>query len=325
MPVTVETTTEVINISPQITVDVVNVAVQLLAGPQGPPGQNAQDPVFTVSTGAAGTDVQITGTYPNQNLQIPRGSQGIQGDQGIQGPQGIQGIQGVKGDTGDIGPQGIQGIQGNPGADAEDPNFTVSTGSPGTDVILSGVYPNQNIQIPRGNAGTNGVDGKTVRNGSGAPSGGLGVDGDFYIDTTADAIYGPKTAGAWGSPTSLIGPTGSTGSTGAAGPQGPQGNPGTNGIGLTTGIIEIDFGATPSSEAEIAVTGLTDILSTSTVDAVINGRTTADNNEIDHEFASIAIRCSVVDITAGVGFTIKGFCIIGLVSGKFKINWRYSP
>jgi hypothetical protein len=62
-----------------------------------------------------------------------------------------------------------------------------------------------------GSAGSNGADGKTVRNGSGAPSSGLGVDGDFYIDTTADAIYGPKTAGAWGSATSLVGPAGSTG------------------------------------------------------------------------------------------------------------------
>lgn len=47
------------------------------------------------------------------------------------------------------------------------------------------------------------MDGKTILNGSGVPSGGTGADGDFYIDTTADAIYGPKTAGAWGSATAL--------------------------------------------------------------------------------------------------------------------------
>lgn len=62
-----------------------------------------------------------------------------------------------------------------------------------------------------GGAGTPGADGKTVLNGSGAPSSGLGTNGDFYIDTTADAIYGPKTAGAWGSATSLVGPTGAAG------------------------------------------------------------------------------------------------------------------
>jgi hypothetical protein len=56
--------------------------------------------------------------------------------------------------------------------------------------------------------GAAGTDGKTVRSGSGAPSAGLGVDGDFYIDTAADTIYGPKDSGSWGSPTSLVGPTG---------------------------------------------------------------------------------------------------------------------
>jgi hypothetical protein len=78
-------------------------------------------------------------------------------------------------------------------------------------------------QGPQGNIGLTGAagaDGKTVLNGSGAPSGGTGVDGDFYINTAADTIYGPKASGAWGSPTSLVGPTGSTGSTGSQGPQG---------------------------------------------------------------------------------------------------------
>jgi hypothetical protein len=62
--------------------------------------------------------------------------------------------------------------------------------------------------------GTDGADGKTVLSGSGAPSAGLGVNGDFYIDTVAAAIYGPKTAGAWGSPTSLIGGNGADGISG---------------------------------------------------------------------------------------------------------------
>jgi hypothetical protein len=53
-----------------------------------------------------------------------------------------------------------------------------------------------------------GVDGKTVRSGSGAPAAELGVDGDFYINTAANTLYGPKTTGAWGSATSLVGPQG---------------------------------------------------------------------------------------------------------------------
>lgn len=49
--------------------------------------------------------------------------------------------------------------------------------------------------------GTSGPRGNSVLNGSGAPSSGTGIDGDWYIDNsnvTALVIYGPKTAGAWG-------------------------------------------------------------------------------------------------------------------------------
>src|SRR3990172_3418549 len=60
--------------------------------------------------------------------------------------------------------------------------------------------------------------------GTGAPGAGLGADGDFYIDTAADAIYGPKTGGAWGSPTSLIGPAGADGADGGDGAPGARGH-----------------------------------------------------------------------------------------------------
>ena len=35
-------------------------------------------------------------------------------------------------------------------------------------------------------------------NGTGVPDQGLGKEGDIYIDTTNDNIYGPKTNGVWG-------------------------------------------------------------------------------------------------------------------------------
>jgi len=45
--------------------------------------------------------------------------------------------------------------------------------------------------------------------GAGAPAAGVGVNGDFYLDTTAWVLYGPKAGGAWpGSGTSLVGPPG---------------------------------------------------------------------------------------------------------------------
>jgi hypothetical protein len=37
-----------------------------------------------------------------------------------------------------------------------------------------------------------------VRSGSGAPDATLGADGDYYVDQTANQVYGPKAAGQWG-------------------------------------------------------------------------------------------------------------------------------
>ncbi len=87
-----------------------------------------------------------------------------------------------KGDIGPQGPQGIQGIQGEQGE--------------------------QGLQ------GEPGENGRTILSGITAPSVGLGDIGDFYINTATDEIYGPKSGGGWGSPTSLIGPEGPPGPSG---------------------------------------------------------------------------------------------------------------
>lgn len=68
------------------------------------------------------------------------------------------------------------------------------------------------------------LNGKSVLNGTSNPVAGTGVDGDFYINTTSNTLFGPKTAGAWASGVSLVGPTG------AQGPAGADGIAGTNGI-----------------------------------------------------------------------------------------------
>lgn len=39
---------------------------------------------------------------------------------------------------------------------------------------------------------------KTIHTGNGAPSAGLGADGEFYYDLTNNLYYGPKASGAWG-------------------------------------------------------------------------------------------------------------------------------
>ena len=141
------------------------------------------------------------------------GIQGVKGDTGVTGPQGpigLTGLQGIKGDNGATGPSGVQGLQGLTGA----------TGATG----------------PQGIQGVAGLDGRTVLNGTIAPSSSVGSTGDFYLNTAASALYGPKTASGWGSATSLVGPQGAqgakgdTGAAGATGSQGPIGVTGPQGV-----------------------------------------------------------------------------------------------
>lgn len=64
--------------------------------------------------------------------------------------------------------------------------------------------------------------GNTIRSGTGAPSNGLGANGDYYIDTaiTPRNLYGPKAAGVWPTAVSMGGPAGPTGAAGQGVPTG---------------------------------------------------------------------------------------------------------
>ncbi|HEV3309817.1 MAG TPA: hypothetical protein VG815_04815, partial [Chloroflexota bacterium] len=97
--------------------------------------------------------------------------------------------------------------------------------------------------------------GNTVLNGTAAPLGGQGGVGDFYIDTSADVLYGPKflsctgsglkrqCAGVWPSQgTSLVGPPG---------PKGDQGDPGNQGVPGPSHVYNI------YNTADNAITGST--------------------------------------------------------------------
>ena len=66
----------------------------------------------------------------------------------------------------------------------------------------------------------------TIRNGKGAPTNAIGVDGDFYIDTLKFDLYGPKINNHWPAPVSLRGPAGANGVNGLAGKNGASGGPG---------------------------------------------------------------------------------------------------
>jgi hypothetical protein len=123
---------------------------------------------------------------------------------------------------------------GEPGWETDTGKFKVGNGFDNWNTLPYSSGP----AGPTGATGPQGEAGFSVLSGSGAPNSSLGRNGDFYIDFTNDNIYGPKTGGLWGSPTSLIGPQGPQGiqgiqgiqgETGPTGPQGPQGEVGPQG------------------------------------------------------------------------------------------------
>lgn len=77
--------------------------------------------------------------------------------------------------------------------------FTVTNGTDGSDGLTPSIDPDTKhwmIGETDTNVKAEGTDGKTILNGTGAPSNGLGTDGDFYLDTDALNLY-LKASGAW--------------------------------------------------------------------------------------------------------------------------------
>lgn len=102
---------------------------------------------------------------------------------------------------------------------------------------------------PEGPPGEDGKDGSVWYTGEGAPAGGLGIDGDFYLRSSNGDVY--KKAGTWSVVANIKGPKGDTGATGEKGatgstgpegkegpegPEGPKGEPGDAGGAFTQKI-----------------------------------------------------------------------------------------
>ena len=105
-----------------------------------------------------------------------------------------------------------------------------------------------------GPTGPSGADGQTILSGTIDPTT-EGSDGDFYINTTSDTIWGPKAGGSWaGTSENIVGPTGpsgSDGSDGAAGADGADGADGATGaIGPTGPVNATDVAFTPDTGGE---------------------------------------------------------------------------
>ncbi|MET4142416.1 hypothetical protein [Pedobacter sp. UYP1] len=91
-------------------------------------------------------------------------------------------------------------------------------------------------------SGGNGTSGNTILNGNVVPSSAIGSNGDFYLNTSNNTLYGPKGSGSWpANGTVLVGSKGdpgipgSQGIQGIAGPKGDPGAPGAQGIPGATG------------------------------------------------------------------------------------------
>lgn len=107
--------------------------------------------------------------------------------------------------------------------------------------------------------------------GTAPPTGGIGQNGDLFIDRTNRTLYGPKASGSWPTgidlsfgPTGLQGVTGPTGATGIQGPTGATGSTGAQGIqGVTgptgatgvTGGIAFSVGPTAPTAPDLTVAG----------------------------------------------------------------------
>lgn len=114
----------------------------------------------------------------------------------------------------------------------------------------------------QGEPGDPGQDGRTIHAVTGAPSAGLGNDGDLALDTTTDpdvpTLYGPKAAGAWPAGIPLRGPQGPAGADGADGADGPPGAyTAGHGIDIDGDVLSIDAPHYFESLAEATVNGQT--------------------------------------------------------------------
>src|SRR5690554_5807910 len=141
-------------------------------------------------------------------------------EEGPVGPIGPTGPTGAPGAQGPIGPQGVKGEDGADGQDGA--TIRSDAGAPAaslgnvgdyyfdkTDRLLYGPKTEAGWgdaadavtlygpQGPAGQDGADGADGSSFTAGAGAPTAGIGNEGDFYFDVETSTFYGPKGETDW--------------------------------------------------------------------------------------------------------------------------------
>lgn len=159
----------------------------------------------------------------------------IKGQQGNPGNDGADGAPGTNGTNGSNGTNGTNGADGSvwrngsgvpSNGSGVNGDYYLDTANGDVYKRVTGAYVLQgNI---KGVAGTNGAPGAVWRSGSGVPSNGLGIDGDYYLNTANSDVYF-KASGTY---SVVVNIKGATGLTGAAGADGADGS---NGVGVPTG------------------------------------------------------------------------------------------
>ncbi len=180
------------------------------------------DPITTVIQADSPTiQSPVTPQFPNVDGSVT--APGPQGPVGPQGPAGTQILYGTGAPSDGVGADGDTFID-TVGYLIYYPKGTPTPGS------WAGITPVSLVGPPGadGDDGDDGADGFSLLNGSSDPTT-QGVDGDFFINTTSNNIFGPKSGGSWGSGTSIVGPAGATGAAGAAGSDGADGADGDDG------------------------------------------------------------------------------------------------
>lgn len=90
------------------------------------------------------------------------------------------------------------------------------------------------------------------------------------------------------------------------------------------GTATLDFGASPSRETSVVVTGEAAIEADSHAEGFWMADATGDNDEDAHEHMADHCRLVVTDVIAGTGFTIKATLLSGLATGEFSVRWVWN-